>query len=206
MARFNEILAGRLNRALQKFTGIKGAASTPQLGTEVAAAIPLFWGAECRYLEGWNRFFAQKSYAGVAAQINAFRIRNPVGSGVVAVMEKITVSNDGAAGDGYTITLGPFTGDFASIFNTPGRFDARGNPQPVMSLSFTQAAGPTTPGNNVASINQGVNVSYDFIGTDIQEFPLLPGDAVQVQNTLVNNASLFTCWWRERPLEDSEKF
>jgi len=206
MARFNEILAGRFNRALQKITGIKGAASTPQLATEIVPSFSLFWGAECRYLEGWNRFFVRDQQAASAANVNATRLRNPVGSGIIAVFEKMFYANTGSLGDFATVSLGPFTGDFAGIVSLAGRFDSRGNPSPSLSITHTQAPAPTQMNNFVQQIVAPVGINYDFILTDIQEFTLLPGDAVQMQTNTVNNTSEMCFWWRERPLEDSEKF
>ena len=53
MAVFNEILVGRFNRALQKFTGIKGGPPAPTHSTEIMPVIPFPIGREFRYLESW---------------------------------------------------------------------------------------------------------------------------------------------------------
>ena len=56
LAIFNEIENARYARMLQKLSGVKGNAPVRQLAGEVMAVLPIFNGAENRYLEGWNRF------------------------------------------------------------------------------------------------------------------------------------------------------
>src|SRR5229473_5047766 len=99
MAVYNEILAGRFNRALQKLFGIKGPPAVPQLGGEIVPSVSMFYGVENRYLEAWERFGFQIVQAAVVGQAGSFRLRNPVNSGTIAVLEKITVWS-GAAGAG----------------------------------------------------------------------------------------------------------
>ena len=99
MARFNEILAGRLNRAIQKFTSMKGEPPAPQLSGEMVPVFPLFWGAENRYLEGWQRFgFLILPNAAGVGNVNAYRLRNPAKSGVVAVVDVVPCDGGEAGG------------------------------------------------------------------------------------------------------------
>lgn len=203
MARFNEILVGRFSRALQKTFAIKGSAPAPILGSEIMAGVQMFWGAEQRYLEGWNRFGQDVPQAAVAAQNSGVRLRNPAASNVIAVVEKLQL-NSFSVVDTPFLQINAVATDLSSIFNTANaRFDPRGNPQPSMILSN---------GTNVASIagtkaqtNMPLATAVDLIWTDIQEFPLLPGDAMQIVTTAVNAAIHVTLWWRERFLEDSER-
>lgn len=206
MARFNEILAGRLNRAVQKFTGIKAGAPTPQLATEFIPIFPMFWGAENRYLESWFRFGFASFFSAVAGDVNATRLRNPPNSGVVAVFEKIMADNNGTATDTATLSVGPATTDFSVLSLTGARFDPRGNPNSALILSISQAPSIAAPSPSRAGVSLLINTFYEFISTDIQEITLLPGDALQVASTTVNNSQAQSFWWRERVLEDSEKF
>src|SRR6516165_1379087 len=127
MSLYNEILTGRFNRALQKFFGIKGGPPAPQLTSEISVAVNLFWGAECRYLESWNRFGAGFDVAAVAANSGAVRMRNPAASAVVAVFEKISIACVTAAGL-FDMQNGPSTTDLATgLGNFAGaRLDPRG--------------------------------------------------------------------------------
>jgi len=89
MAIFNEILVGRYNRALQKIFGIKGSPPVRQVAGEITPAISMFYGVEHRITESWNRYAIGVAAGPVAAQVCNFRYRNPRGSGVLAVLEKV---------------------------------------------------------------------------------------------------------------------
>jgi hypothetical protein len=208
MARFNEILEGRFNRALQKISGIKGAASTPQLGTEIMPVFPLFWGAESRYLEGWILHSWETVFAASAANLNAAMLRNPVGSNVVAVFHKVLW----AAGviNGVIMSLGPKTTDLPTpvTLAAPSNFDQRFGSvtRSIMLASIQQAAGPSAAPPDRAFAFTGANTTFDFINDGIQEFPLLPGWAVNLRTTVVNTNDAFSFWWRERPMTEQEQF
>src|SRR5713226_9548531 len=94
MAIFNEILVGRYNRALQKLLAIKGSPPLRQLGGEMMPVISIFRGVEDRYLESWDRFGIVMQSTGGVGQFPAVRIRNPAGSNIMAVLEKIVLSGN----------------------------------------------------------------------------------------------------------------
>lgn len=205
MARHNEILAGRYNRFLQKVFGMKGGAVAPQLASEIAPAFPLFSGAENRYLEGWDRFAARISQVAVAAAFGQLRLRNPSGANVVAIIEKLRVLNIGAATDQPFMSLGPQAADLATISAyVTQRFDPRGRPNPALISSQT-TAGAAFGGTIYDQMALPINTFGDFIVTDIQEFQILPGDAVTIGSGVANQLLVAHCWWRERFLEDSER-
>src|SRR5258708_10109219 len=93
MAKFNEILVGRVNRGLQKLFGIKGGPPVPTLASEVMPVHPLFSGRENRYLEGWNTFALTRGQVAVAGITPVVRLRNPVGSNIIAIFERLLVLN-----------------------------------------------------------------------------------------------------------------
>jgi hypothetical protein len=210
MAKYNEILVGRLNRALQKFTGIKGAAPVSQLGSEIMPVLPLFWGAESRYLDSWQMFGSFSQIGASPGNLDVFHFRNPVGSNVIAVIQKLAV---GAVGAGALLASveGPNPSTAADDQgSTPNftRFDARGNTSTNMKLTFGNPVADTWPGNSKswAACNLGANSTYDFLIADIHEFPLLPGDGFRVVEFNVNATMNVSIQWRERFLEDSERF
>lgn len=207
MAVYNEILAGRFNRALQKITSIKGSPPVRTLGSEILPVFPLFWGVENRYLEGWDRFGAAINQpAGGAGTFSQVRLRNPVGSNVIAVFEKLTWCDLNAAVDQPTLNVAAQTADLATgIALTANRFDPRGRPQPTLIASRgTPVVGnPGTQWFGGVSAGSGI---YDFVTYENQEVTLLPGDALSVGNNNPNNVINFNFWWRERFLEDSERF
>jgi hypothetical protein len=206
MARLNEILVGRFARGLQKLFGIKGTVPVSTLAPEIMPVHTDFSGTENRYLEGWNRFGIQVQQAAVAAQTGGVRLRNPTGSNVIIVVEKLLYANLTPTADTGQLLISTATADLATIVAlTNARFDPRGNPQPTAVMSSTTNPGSLGPGTAKAAWQANATSNYDVIGTDIQEFPLLPGDAAQVQSVAVNLQVNVIWWWRERFLEESER-
>jgi hypothetical protein len=211
MAKFNEILVGRYNRYLQKLLAIKGGPPSSQLATEVGVQIQLFHGVETHYLEGWNIFATAFTIPGVANIPGAFRFRNPGGSNIVAVFERISFFNGGAAADSPELQQQTTTADLPTAFAPPGgpldkRSSAGGSP--IVSNLVISSSGATGPAlQRMYKLAIPVNQTADFIITDIQEWPLLPGDALQVQsgNAGVTQNVVISARWRERFLEDSER-
>src|SRR5713101_5173625 len=94
MGRFNEILVARYNRYLQKLFGIKGDAPVPILASEIMPSFSLFSGIENRFLESWYRYgIGIDIPAGAAGKNGQVRLRNPSGSNVLGVVEKVTMNS-----------------------------------------------------------------------------------------------------------------
>ena len=209
MAIFNELQAGRLNRGLQKLTGIKGRASVRQLGTEILPVFSMPLGAEFRYLEGWNLFGIAFSQNAVAANNSAFRLRNPAANNVVAVITQLVLVNFGAAEQINVEGWVAQTADLATdVTSSVTRFDARLSASGSTSLRVSvQNTAPLAGfGNTPAFIGLNTEAEYPIIQDAHQELPLLPGDAMQCRATVVNTALAGYIWWRERFLEDAERF
>jgi hypothetical protein len=207
MAKYNEILTGRHNRFLQKLFSMKGGPPAPQLASEIQMVHPFFHGSENRYLEGWNRFGAVINLAAVAANQSGIRLRNPTGSNIVIVLEKLFLSLQ--AGVQFLAVQGPAGTDLATVATSAGlNFDTRGNPGCVGILS-SQNNAVSVPALTSSQIYWLINalaaISTDIILTDNQELTILPGVAHQWTVTNVNNALAMAIWWRERFLEDSER-
>jgi hypothetical protein len=205
MARFNEILVGRYNRLAQKLLSMKGPAALTQLGGELQVVLPMFFGAENRYLESWDRFALGATIGASVGNTLGVRLRNPGGSNVIAVLEKITYSQTPAgAVDQPQLQIGTTAVDLSTIISvTLSRVDARGRSASGL-IPSSQAAPPALAFRSaLAATPLGTN--YEFIQTDIQEFPVLPGDGIQVQSNTFNNAMAVSLLWRERLLEDSER-
>ncbi len=209
MALYNEILAGRYNRGLQKLFGIKGPPAVPQLSGEIVPSMSMFYGAECRYLEGWQRYaFSATVVAGGVGFRSGMRLRNPLSSGVIAVVEKITIAEN--LTDSPFVTLGAST-DFTPNPTANTGWDNRGQPTPTLICSSSSNTGAIL-GVQVWQGLTGANSTLDVITTDIQEFQLAPqkstadgSGAITVYCNILNQGFTVSLWWRERPLEDSEK-
>jgi len=213
MARFNEILVGRFNRALQKLTGIKGMASVPQLGTEVMANFEFPLGNEFRYLESWFRYRAFVTSGPVAAVTSGISLRNPANSNVVAVIEQLffpRLSSDVASQT--NINRGQATADLDTTAGLTGgsqREDPRGQSASTCVLSINSVALVTlTNPTLILMIGSGAGGGLDNspISNPNQEILLMPGDAIQLSEQNAQN-QLTRCGfcWRERFLEESER-
>src|SRR5437879_911207 len=109
MAIYNEILVGRFARGIQKVFSMKGGVPTRQLSGEVMATYELEKGMslENRYPHSWLSFaYSANIAAGGVGTFGAFRLRNPTGSNVLAVLEKAEMVNVAGA-DTPFITRGP---------------------------------------------------------------------------------------------------
>ena len=210
MARFNEILTGRFNRALQKTLSMKGPASTAQLGSELMPVLQFPLGGEFRYLEQWNLFGIGVDLAPVAANNGAFQIRNPVGSNIIAVVHSLVFSNDTPALNIVDIEgPTPLTTDLGTI-NTGVRLDGRlgGLNYAQSTILSSQNTAPlgAIPGSTVSGLYVlGINGNPINVLEQI-EIPLLPGDVFRMRNRVVNAELTLTMFWRERFLEESERF
>lgn len=200
MAIYNEILVGRYARMLQKLFSMKGMAPVKQLAGEITPNISVFSGVENRYLEGWETFSILIGQAAVAAQVGVVRLRNPVANNVIAVLIRVSCFTSLVA-DTYDLNSVTTAADLSAT-TTGRRLDARGRlASACMASSTTQAA----PVAGVIRVNTPANTSADFIWTDVQEIPLLPGDAIDIHGNTVNTFFATSFMWRERFLEDSER-
>lgn len=203
MARYNEILVGRYARAVQKLFGIKGEVPVASLAGELGIVHQVFNGAENRYLEGWERFGVSGSQAagGVGTRVGV-RFRNPVGSNLMAVFEKLLFFSPVAGpADVPIITVDPIAVDLPASQGAV-RFDARGRGHPTLIGSSGTG---TISANEVFQSGMLGGSFVEVITTDIHEIPLLPGDALTMWAGTLNQAVLITAWWRERFLEESER-
>lgn len=205
MAKFNEILVGRYNRALQKQLGIKGEPPSPQLTSEITPILELDkLPLELRFLHGWRVWAAGVDTGPSAGNLNGLRLRNPVGSGVVGIIEKATFNAVGAA-ESFSLQKQFGTVDLTTPFIAIPR-DVRGGPAStsasVLIPSFGNPA--ATAGGLLFVAQMLASTSYDFITYENQEIVLAPGDSATIYSTTVNVESRMSFWWRERALEEGE--
>ncbi len=185
----------------------------PQLSSELQASFPFFNGVENRYLEGWDLFgFLIGALPGGIGNRSAIRLRNPVASNVLVVIFKLLIANDQGASisDNPTVTRNVISTDFATLaVPTNSRMDARGRPNPTLTISTgTNVGGITGTSFFRAGVAFGsvAGSEIDMLSTDIHEIPVLPGDAIDVYaNNTNQGAGAISVWWRERFLEESER-
>lgn len=199
----NLIQTGRFNRLFQKLFSIKGGANVTEVGAEILPIIPIRIGMETRNLEGWNRFGVAVNQAAVAGNNSTIRFRNPGGSTVVAVIERLLVGM--TAADQPTLGNAAISTDLATVVIPAVRsnLDARSSPtNPTVVIS------KSSPGAGVFSglmqVFFGANGQADFVIDENTELPLLPGDAYQIVSNIVNQSLIVSAFWRERAMEESE--
>jgi hypothetical protein len=204
MARYNEILVGRYNRFIQKLLGLKGGPPSPQLASEIAATFEVEQiSVENRYLLSLDSFGLGVTNAGVAGQLSTIKFRNPVGSNVIAIFEKISASTTTPDDVDVQIGTDQTNGATVSPISTLNNLDSRSGR--VSSLILSLSAGAAPP--SMATIFRGTfsTPTYEFIVFDHQEVTLNPGRSIQLVSG-TGNLNLKTTWkWRERLLEESER-
>jgi hypothetical protein len=204
MARYNEILAGRYNRFLQKLLQMKGGPPAPQLSSEIGAGFVLFNGVENRYLEGWD-LFGNFSFRQANPGFNSkVRVRNPVGSNVVAVFQKISIFET-ANFQAYMLITQQLA-NLAVVNNTQVGLTMDARTQRLQSqLIWSEQNTDAVLAANKSWQGAGLaNSTLDVIWDENQEIPILPGWAIDVVETTANQQVNVGWFWRERPLEESE--
>lgn len=207
MAIYNEILVGRFARGLQKLFGIKGTVPAKQLSGEILPTIKTedMMSLELRILGSWRSFTRSGSVAaGGAGNRSAYRLRNPPGSNVIAVLEKF-LFNAFFATDTPFINRGPTgTGDLTT--NDSGAVSIRdlrmGPINSSLILSFSTAA--AVVGVQQIQVGALLNTSADGIINPNHEIVIAPGDLLTLYANTLNQGLAFTLMWRERALEEGE--
>ncbi len=224
MAVFNEILAGRFNRFLQKITSIKGPPPAGPLAGEIMPVLPVEqFGVDNRFVASWNRFgvFSSSSALGLGNR-SATRIHNPVGSNIIAVVEKSspTLTTTPVPVQVAILTL-LWTGgnlDFPTT-DTAQNLDGRigglstfgpAQTSPVCHITRPAVAAGAVVGGTIWEASLGAGgytgpLLLDVILTDNQELTILPGWALTMFGAALNTEISVSWIWRERFLEDSER-
>ena len=188
MAKFNEILAGRYNRFLQKLFQLKGGPPSAQLASEVMPTFPFFNGRENRWLEGWNTFAFARAQVTVAGISPVVRLRNPPTSNIVAIFERLLVFNFNTT-SAPILRSGPTTTDLPTVFVLGNkRLDPRGAIDSQLITSENSGAGGVLLQARLQG-NTGALTFFDFIISSIGEIPLLPGDAIEIDGTGVGSGA-----------------
>jgi len=203
VAIYNEILVGRYARMLQKLFSMKGGVPVKQLAGELMAVLPVFAGVELRYLESWNRFGATVNQAAAVGVPTNVRIRNPVGSGVVAVLESIHL--DSTVVLEVLLRRSTTDTDYANVFTTFTLDPRSGGALTRSSSVFSGNQIATLGGFNIGDFLIPANQGQELIANENQEITLLPGISYDLSTVAVNVALIVSLKYRERVLEESER-
>lgn len=203
MALMNELMVGRYNRFVQKLFSMKGNAALNQVSSELQLSIQFMNGIENRYLEGWDTFSIA---VGIAAQVGltaGLRLRNPASSNVIAVLEYAGVQSTLlTVTDAWSMSKSAQAADLnlALSATTLCGLDPRSRPQSTCVVS-SGTNGSAAPFQAKTSTNLAVSSTLN----NALEWPLLPGQAIDVVNATLNQGITIVYRWRERFLEDSER-
>lgn len=206
MAIYNEILAARYARGLQKLFGMKGDAPTRQLSGEVMPILPFGAGVENRFIESWNRFGTTIALAAAAGFNGVGRLRNPAGSTMLAVIEKLVFTNSVPMQS--RVEVRAVSTDLGTVTGMPNsRLDGR-QQQTASAMTLSQqntAAFSLTIVQYLGIVGSATGGTNEVILTDDHELVVAPGDALTLLEVNVNTTLNVTIFWRERFLEESER-
>src|SRR5262249_54291915 len=202
MAVFNEILVGRINRAVQKFFGMKGGPPASQLAGDVSMQMQIPLGAEWYFLEGWYLYGSAASSPANAANTSAFRFRNPTNSGVVAIIERAVVTGD-ALPDTWGVASGLATTSLANVA-VVGLRDQRNTAASPTSIFSSANTSPAIVGNGIMRGATAASQTFEFVAPG-EELVVAPGASYDFFQNTINQAAKCSIFWRERAIEESEK-
>jgi hypothetical protein len=212
VALYNETLAGRFNLFIRKKHSMKGNAPAPQVGPELTHVlgtdVPLIDTAD-RVLAGWKSYYWQGTLA-ASANVGTVELRNPLGSNVFAVIERVQALIRGTAAEFLLDVRGNAAGIAGGTpgFSRDARVAAPGGVRGV-SVCLVTSADNIADGSDLqfvyADVVSGVQSSFNPIKGIVDEWVLMPNDGWGLMKTAANNEQLnVSFWWRERALEDSE--
>lgn len=193
IARYNNLLGRLLSMA-----GLEATAA--DLSPEISPVIVMESDRpEWLFLSGQRRIgFVSSQNAGAAAPV--VRLRNPVGSGVLAVIEKIGGMVE-AALMRVNLQIGGDIGDLTTVspgFQLDSRYGfAQGGSALICSA---EALGAVSVGNGIEIAFPSANVPYKFLQTPLI---LAPGSHVDISLSAIG-AFQAIVQWRERELQKYE--
>lgn len=200
---------GRWSRWIERYFNVKGGGGLMDVEQTIRAVLSIQSGNEDRYLQGWDRFAQGANVAAAAANNSGFRIRNPAGSNVVAVIEKCVASEGANDFTAFRFSSAGVTADLGTVL-VPGinRLDPRSRNAAtcIVSDQNTAVGVPALSANQfTVDANQHLaSTPYSPILTVNNEVLLMPGAGYQIEAVAVNTALNVFLEWRERSLETSE--
>lgn len=197
----SKIEVGQFSTMLRRYLGMKGVSDvTDELAPEISATLVLEQERpEWEFLKGARLHAWAGSVPALAANFGAARLRNPAGSGMVAIVNYCNVG----AGVGVvaTATFGLQTADQATVSGTANR-DGRLFPPTGGALvaSFGYAA---LGGNAIDTVALAANSPAFplFRGSAIV---ITPGSALNLGLSTANVDFFFSFHWLEKRIDELE--
>lgn len=205
MSMYNEVLAPRYNRLLQKLLSMKGGAPAPQLSGDISAGITLEtdrpeWG----FLSGEFRAQMLKTRAADAANFSTVGIFNGSTSGVLGVVEGVWIINNTGAVAQWVVRLGCTTalGNVVRALSTDQRWVGKSS---TLNLgdNVEAASTGTAIGQYILQVGQSLYVPLNIVLPPNSSVQPIPTNVV-VAGSAINLGVLAVFVFRERQLEASE--
>ena len=196
----NDIKRSRFNELLVRLFGMEAFPPAGQLATEIVPTILVEpYGPENYWLASHKLCAATFGATGGAASRVVVRLRNPVNSGIVAIVELLMVSS--SVVDIVNVRTGAATLDFATVLAAPdkGFRDRRilGSPTCAASQGLDPAGIVIT---QLANFRMLANTAVQLRDLVV----LTPGQALDADFATDFATDLATMWWRERALAEVE--
>lgn len=207
------IQGGRWQRFLQKYFGIVGEVVASELAPEIYATLNIESFLDDDVLQGWNTFTGFIGTPTGAAAVTYNQIQNPAGSGVIVVVERVTVHTATTANLTIAVSLGD-TLLATGLKSCTSRDKRVSSPTGIRTVSTAKLTGQNTGIAGGGAVGPILTPNLVSGATSRFEDPaayvLMPGDAqgyfaCDSTGTGVNNTNqVLSVWWRERKLESSE--
>jgi hypothetical protein len=192
----NNIGQPRFSALLSRMMGMKGQglASAPMLAPEIGPSVDVNQQDDVTlpFLRQEKLLASYRGQGGVAAEFTRFRVRNPVGSGVVLVIESISVISASAARYGSTFAIA----DETNLFRLNQRDMRWGQTSTCIFSSGTNAAAIT---DTVFGI-----INTSDASTRVVNAVIPPGAAFYVMAETVNTVATLNVMARERSITNDE--
>lgn len=201
----NRISKGQLGTAIARIFGLVDENAVGTVAPELMPTTSPWERDEFWALTGGNLMVGSTTQAAVAGQAGAIQLKNPAGSGMIIILERV-VCWPGAAGIMFHgMNLTSLLSGTSDLDNSCHR-DARRAPNNNVLrgragvLGVITSAALTVPQQGRTAhtaANQAQEINETWV------FP--PGWAWQVAMTDFNVAVTATFYWREKPISDSEQ-
>lgn len=196
---FNAIGQPRFNSPLIRFFGMKiGGAAAPTLAPEIAPSFDVNQQDDPAlfFLRGERLLSGYRSPAAVAAQYTRVRLRNPVGSGVLCIVDAIQAISGASVVYGSENSLVDETTP-SKLNSLDGRWSISGGTLPT--CIFSDGANAATGSPNVFGV-----IGANELAIRPVRAVLPPGSGFLAFVSVVNTSMTFTIWARERLISAEE--